>query len=84
MSIEFDEGPRVVGSLVLLVPDSGRTWSIRYDQINLIPPDQVQRGDVFIVRHPTEPGVMLMQAVAPHDNAWRLEAVQLAPKGPSN
>ena len=64
-------------TLDLHVPDSGTTWSVFYDQIPLIPPDQMSLGDVLIVRHKSNDGVMFMQATAPHNNAWRLEAVEL-------
>ena len=63
--------------LKLLVEDSGRTWLVRYDEITRIPPDQIELGDVFLARHPTEPGVMALQATAPHRNAWKLEALTL-------
>jgi hypothetical protein len=66
--------------LLLLVEDSGRTWSVLHHEINRIPPEAIQKGDVFIVRHATEPGVMFMQATRPHRTAWRLEALELAPK----
>ncbi len=66
--------------LALLVEDSGRTWAVMYDEINLIPPDAVERGDVFIARNRTKPGVMVLQAVAPKPNGWVLEAIQLEPE----
>ena len=61
--------------LKLLVTDSGRTWSVLYQAINSIPPDTVQLGDVFIVHHSTEPGVMFLQATSPKTNGWVLEAL---------
>ena len=64
--------------LALLVEDSGRTWCVLYDEINLIPPATVERGDVFIVRNRTESGVMFLQAIKPKINGWVLEAVQFA------
>ena len=69
------------GDLDLLVPDSGRTWSIIYQEIRSIPPGTIERGDVFIVRNATEPGVMFMQAIRPAvngHNGWHLEALELA------
>jgi hypothetical protein len=67
--------------LALLVPDSGRTWSVLYHEIRLIPPSAILLGDVFIVRHSDNPGVMIMQATAPHENAWHLEALEFSPEG---
>ena len=66
--------------LELLVEDSGRTWAVMYDEINRIRPSAVERGDVFIVHHRTEPGVMIMQALRSKPNGWVLEEVQFAPK----
>ena len=67
-------------NLELLVPDSGRTWSILVHQIRDIPSDEIQRGDVFIVRHATKDGVMFMQATGPTNNGhngWMFEALKL-------
>lgn len=63
-------------NLRLIVPDSGRTWiGVMYDEINRIPPETVETGDVFIVHHPVHEGVMFMQAVRPKTNGWVLEDV---------
>lgn len=65
-------------ALALLVADSGRTWLVMYDEIGRIPPSELELGDVLIVRHPTELGVMAMQAVRRNAaGAWDLEALQL-------
>ena len=69
-------------TLQFLVPDSGRTWSVLHDEIRQIPADAIEVGDVFIVRHATEPGVMFMQATAPFGTGWRLKTLELA-TGPS-
>ena len=71
------ERPR---ELALLVEDSGQTWAVMYDEINRIPPDVIERGDVFVCHHRTEPGIMVMQAIRPKPNGWVLETVQFAPK----
>jgi len=61
--------------LYLRVPDSGRTWSVLYHNIKRIPADALQHGDVLIVRHATEPGVMLMQAIKDPKRKWRFADV---------
>ena len=68
--------------LSLAVKDSGRTWFVMYDEIDRIPGGEIEKGDVFIVRHPTNPGVMFMQATSPRPGrpgrplpGWTLENV---------
>lgn len=68
--------------LKLLVRDSGRTWLISYDKIKRIPPDTIELGDVLIVRHPTETGVMAMQVTRTHKNAWHFDALEFASPDP--
>lgn len=63
--------------LRLLVPDSGRTWSVLYNEITQIPPKKILLGDVFIVRNPPHEGVMFLQATRPNGSAWKLDALEL-------
>jgi hypothetical protein len=69
--------------LDLAVPDSGRTWSVLHHEIQRIPPDKLEAGDVLIVRHATEPGVMIMQVVSRRPGnedlpgGWNLVELQL-------
>lgn len=58
--------------LDLAVPDSGRTWSVLHHEIQRIPPDKLELGDVLIVRHATEPGVMFMQAISRRPGTGKL------------
>jgi len=64
------ERPR---QLRMLVPDSGRTWAVMYHEINLIPPNELEIGDVLIVSHRTEPGVMAMQATERVGDSWTFD-----------
>lgn len=73
--------PRTDSRLALKVPDSGRTWSVQYDDITRIPPDQMQLGDVLIVRRAGHSGVMFMQVTAPRKTAWKLENIELNLEG---
>ena len=63
--------------LRMIVPDSGRTWCVNYEEIQKIPPDSMQLGDVLIVRNPPGTGVMFMQVVAPHGDAWELKSLDM-------
>jgi len=74
--MEPSTGKRSRG-LALLVPDSGRTWSVNYDQIRFIEPERIELGDVFIVRNPPKKGVTFMQVTAPHRSAWKFEILHL-------
>ena len=74
MTTPSDDRP--TSALRLLVPDSGRTWAITYQQIPRIPPSSIQRGDVFIVRNEEQDGVMFMQATRRNKTAWKLETVE--------
>lgn len=72
--LEKTERPR---ELELLVADSGRTWLVVYDEINRIPPDALELGDVLIATHPTEPGRMVLQAThKPPPGRWVFSRVE--------
>jgi len=77
MRVDISDGKREP-RLVLVVPDSGRTWCVRYDEIRKIPQDTLQVGDVMIVRHPTEKGVMFMQITEPQPGVLEFEALELS------
>lgn len=80
MKVEISDGKRTP-RLALVVPDSGRTWCVMYDQIRKIPARSFMKGDVMIVRHPKKEGVMFMQVTEPSPDVLEFEPVQLAGKG---
>ena len=66
---------RPAAGLDLKVPDSGRTLLVMYGDIQKIPLGTLRLGDVLIVHHETQPGVMFMQAVAPFRAGWKFESI---------
>jgi hypothetical protein len=65
--------------LQLLVADSGRTWVVTYGQLRKLPHDALELGDVLVVRHETESGVMVLQSVGKNARgSWDLQPLQLA------
>lgn len=55
------DGPPV--KVIPHVAESGRVWSIDYDDIQLIPKGKLNHGDVLVVTRRGHEGHMIMQAI---------------------
>jgi len=56
-----------------IVPESGRVWSVDYDNIPLIPEKELEHGDVLVVTRKGYKGYMLMQAIQKPGGRFKLE-----------
>ena len=58
-----------------VVPESGRVWSVDYDEINRIPAKALLKGDLLVARREGVEGFMVLQAVPDEERVWHFEDI---------